>query len=58
MIEPVSLVVSSAPSVAGVRDLNHDGIEDILIGVSLHSNFGADHINCDEAFVFSGAVRI
>jgi len=42
-------------SVAGVGDLNHDGIPDILVGVPHHTNFAADHVNCGEAFVFSGA---
>jgi hypothetical protein len=42
-------------SVAGIGDVNHDGIPDILVGVPHHSNFAEDHINCGEAFVFSGA---
>src|SRR5262249_5923697 len=42
-------------AVAGVGDLNHDGIPDILVGVPHHSNFDLDHINAGEAFVFSGA---
>lgn len=42
-------------SVAGVGDLNHDGITDVLVGTPHHSNFVADRINCGEAFVFSGA---
>jgi len=41
-------------SVASVGDLNHDGVPDVLVGVPHHSNFAADHINCGEAFVFSG----
>jgi len=41
-------------SVASVGDLNHDGVPDVLVGVPHHSNFGADHINAGEAFVFSG----
>src|SRR6266852_2095756 len=41
-------------SVAAVGDLNHDGVPDVLVGVPHHSNFGADHINAGEAFVFSG----
>src|SRR5215831_18791691 len=42
-------------SVAGIGDINHDGVPDILVGVPHHSNFPADRINCGEAFVFSGA---
>src|SRR5436190_6176118 len=42
-------------SVAGVGDLNHDGVPDVLVGVPHHSNFALDHINAGEAFVFSGA---
>lgn len=42
-------------SVAAVGDLNHDGVPDVLVGVPHHSNFPADHINCGEAMVFSGA---
>src|SRR5882724_4576120 len=42
-------------SVAGVGDLNNDGVPDVLVGVSHHSNFDLDHINAGEAMVFSGA---
>jgi hypothetical protein len=42
-------------SVAGVGDINHDGVPDVLVGVSHHSNFDLDHINAGEAIVFSGA---
>src|SRR5437763_1813207 len=42
-------------SVAGLGDINHDGVPDVLVGVPHHSNFPADHINAGEAFVFSGA---
>jgi len=42
-------------SVAGVGDLNNDGIPDVLVGVPHHSDFATDHINAGEAFVFSGA---
>ena len=42
-------------SVAGIGDINHDGVPDILVGVPHHSNFDLDRINCGEAFVFSGA---
>jgi len=42
-------------SVAGIGDINHDGVPDILVGVPHHSNFPADRINCGETFVFSGA---
>ena len=42
-------------AVAGVGDINDDGIPDILVGVPHHSNFDADHINAGEAFVFSGS---
>jgi FG-GAP repeat len=42
-------------SVAGVGDLNNDGVPDVLVGVPHHSNFDTDAINAGEAIVFSGA---
>src|SRR5712691_8743536 len=54
MVQLIKFGGEFGSSVAGVGDLNGDGIPDILVGVPLHSNFAADHINAGEAFVFSG----
>jgi FG-GAP repeat. len=54
LVQPFKFGGQFGSSVAGVGDLNGDGIPDVLVGVPHHSNFGADHINAGEAFVFSG----
>ena len=41
MIQPIRFGGEFGTSVAAVGGLNHDGIQDILAGVPLHSNFGA-----------------
>jgi hypothetical protein len=54
MVQTIKFGGEFGTSVAGVGDLNHDDVPDVLVGVPHHSNFGADHINAGEAFVFSG----